>query len=80
MCVNGILFIDIDCKIQLLKKFFICLDVGIYSLVVVCFKEGGFFDILNVDLGGIVLCWFDCVLKYYCRSMNKGKEVFDFLL
>lgn len=80
MCVNGTLFIDTDCKIQLLKKFSTCLDVGIHSLVAVCSKEGGFSDIPNADLGGIVLCWFDCALKYHCRSMNKGKEAFDSLL
>lgn len=80
MCVDGTLFIDTDCKIQLLKKFSTSSDEGIHSLVVVCLKEKVFHDIPNDDLGDIVLRWFDYALKYHCGSTNKSKKNPDSLL
>lgn len=80
MCVNGTLFIDTDCKIQLLKKFSTSSDVGIHSLVAVCSKEKGFHDIPKDDLRDIVLQWFDYALKYHCGSMNKTTKASDSLL
>lgn len=79
MCVDGTLFIDTDCKIQLLKKFSTSSDEGIHSLVAVCSKENGFHDIPNDDLGDIVLRWFDYALKYHCGSTNKSKKTSDSL-